>query len=202
MIRSLTIEGYRCFERFEMADLGRVNLLVGTNNCGKTCVLEALWLLGAGGDPRVLLDIMRRRGEMLASRGQSTRNQTEGDICHLFHGRRIQLGSRFTIHCETNSGSRFAEWVVKELEDDAQSLFSQEEDEPAYSRAPPSALCFDSNEGEAPAQLPLSSREGLPFDTVRRSRGWPVGDLKRVPPQFLGTESLSPSEVVAGPYER
>ncbi|MDP9010154.1 MAG: AAA family ATPase [Pseudomonadota bacterium] len=34
-----------------MDGLGRINLLVGKNNSGKTSVLEALYLLAANGDP-------------------------------------------------------------------------------------------------------------------------------------------------------
>ena len=41
MIRTLRLENYRSFERYELRDLARVNLLVGPNNCGKTSVLEA-----------------------------------------------------------------------------------------------------------------------------------------------------------------
>ena len=45
MISSINIKGFRGFSRFEMSDLGRVNLLVGANNSGKTSLLEALYLL-------------------------------------------------------------------------------------------------------------------------------------------------------------
>ncbi|MEI6332318.1 MAG: AAA family ATPase [Pseudanabaena sp. ELA645] len=45
MLKSLKIENFRCFPSFEMQQLGRLNLLVGTNNSGKTSILEALQLL-------------------------------------------------------------------------------------------------------------------------------------------------------------
>jgi AAA15 family ATPase/GTPase len=35
-IKSLAIRDFRGFRRFGMKDLGRINLIVGTNNCGKT----------------------------------------------------------------------------------------------------------------------------------------------------------------------
>jgi hypothetical protein len=57
MIHSLTISGYRGF--------GRVNLLVGTNNCGKTSVLMALYLLASGGDANAIWRIVARRGERI-----------------------------------------------------------------------------------------------------------------------------------------
>ncbi len=42
MLQSLKIEGFRGFQNFEMANLGRINLLVGKNNSGKTSILEAI----------------------------------------------------------------------------------------------------------------------------------------------------------------
>lgn len=44
MMKSLSILGSRCFSQFRLNDLGRINLLVGTNNSGKTSILEALHL--------------------------------------------------------------------------------------------------------------------------------------------------------------
>ena len=43
---SLCIENFRGIENFEITDLKTVNVLVGKNNCGKTSILEALFLLG------------------------------------------------------------------------------------------------------------------------------------------------------------
>lgn len=51
MISSIQIKGFRGFSDFEMRGLGRVNLLVGTNNSGKTSVLEAIDLLTSRGEP-------------------------------------------------------------------------------------------------------------------------------------------------------
>ena len=42
MLEQLRIENFRCFKSFELEHLGRVNLLVGKNNSGKTSILEAL----------------------------------------------------------------------------------------------------------------------------------------------------------------
>lgn len=71
MIERLTIEGYRGFERFEMEGLGRINLLVGRNQAGKTSVLEAVRLLQTVQRERaefagVLWSTARRRGGVIA----------------------------------------------------------------------------------------------------------------------------------------
>ncbi len=44
MMTSMHIKNFKCFKDFEVKDLGRVNLIGGQNNIGKTALLEALWL--------------------------------------------------------------------------------------------------------------------------------------------------------------
>ncbi|WP_072160761.1 MULTISPECIES: AAA family ATPase [Planktothricoides] len=39
MLKSLEIKNFRCFESFRLEQLGQVNLLVGSNNSGKTSIL-------------------------------------------------------------------------------------------------------------------------------------------------------------------
>ena len=44
MIQSFSIKNYRGFSDFEFEPLERVNLITGSNNVGKTALLEALYL--------------------------------------------------------------------------------------------------------------------------------------------------------------
>ena len=62
MYSSISVRGLRCLDDFRMEGLGRVNLLVGTNNCGKTTVLESVQLLSTP-SPYVLPALSIRRGE-------------------------------------------------------------------------------------------------------------------------------------------
>lgn len=55
MLDSLKIKNFRSLEDFEVARLGRVNLIVGKNNSGKSSVLEALRIY-AGNAQRPLLE--------------------------------------------------------------------------------------------------------------------------------------------------
>lgn len=43
MIQNISIENFRCFDKTEMKGFGRINLITGKNNSGKTCLLEALY---------------------------------------------------------------------------------------------------------------------------------------------------------------
>jgi predicted ATPase len=55
MLRSLKIKNFRSLEDFQVSKLGRVNLIVGKNNSGKSSVLEALRIY-AGNANRELLE--------------------------------------------------------------------------------------------------------------------------------------------------
>lgn len=64
LLDSLEIKGYRCFEHLTIEKLGRVNLIVGKNNVGKTALLEALWIYSRRGNIRTLLDLLFSRDEL------------------------------------------------------------------------------------------------------------------------------------------
>lgn len=50
ILPSLEIRNFRGFRHLQIERLGRVNLIVGKNNIGKTSLLEALQLYAAKGD--------------------------------------------------------------------------------------------------------------------------------------------------------
>jgi hypothetical protein len=45
MVKSIEIKNFKCFKELKVEDLGRITLLGGRNNVGKTAFLEALFLL-------------------------------------------------------------------------------------------------------------------------------------------------------------
>jgi AAA15 family ATPase/GTPase len=94
MLKSVRIENFRGFQSFELQQLGRVNLLVGTNNSGKTSILEAIQLLCSRSNLEQLSEAMTNRGEFFWN---DDRKRREFDLCHLFYGHEMQPGSKFTI---------------------------------------------------------------------------------------------------------
>ena len=56
MLERLRIRRFRGFDDLEIEKLSRINLVAGANNAGKTTLLEAIFLLGAGGNPRLALN--------------------------------------------------------------------------------------------------------------------------------------------------
>ena len=59
---TLKIEKFRGIKSLEIDDLARVNLFVGRNNCGKTSVLEAAFLLTGMSNPAFLVGMENLRG--------------------------------------------------------------------------------------------------------------------------------------------
>ena len=55
MYTSFRVKNFRCFRDLQLDDLGRVNLIAGKNNSGKTALLEAIYLYTGNRDPKTLL---------------------------------------------------------------------------------------------------------------------------------------------------
>lgn len=98
MLHTLALKGFRGFGSYRLSGLTRVNLLVGKNNCGKTSVLEAIELLASEGNPRVLYDSLRRRGE----RGTRRMPRPVMDVAHVFHGHACSPGVSFELSSSDN----------------------------------------------------------------------------------------------------
>ncbi len=63
MLNSLEIKNFRVLEDFKIAKLGRVNLIVGKNNSGKSTVLEALRIYAGNGQRELLVEIAKSHDE-------------------------------------------------------------------------------------------------------------------------------------------
>lgn len=83
LLESLRIENYRVFKRLEIPRLGRVNLLVGRNNSGKSSVLEAVRLYASRCSDETLTSILDSHDEL---RGES-KKEFSSAVKRLFHGR-------------------------------------------------------------------------------------------------------------------
>lgn len=67
MLDSLHIKNFRCFEDLTIPSLGRVNLIVGKNNSGKSTLLEAIAVFAQGGRATALFDVLKARDEFFYS---------------------------------------------------------------------------------------------------------------------------------------
>jgi len=60
--KSVKIENFRGIKSLEISDLARVNLFVGKNGCGKTSVLESVFLLAGISNPNLIVGRQNARG--------------------------------------------------------------------------------------------------------------------------------------------
>ena len=63
MLDSLHIKNFRCFEDLTIPSLGRVNLIVGKNNSGKSTLLEAVYLYIKAGKAEAVQELLDKRGD-------------------------------------------------------------------------------------------------------------------------------------------
>lgn len=88
-IASLDIRQFRALRQFKVEGLGRVNLLTGRNNTGKSSVLEAIRILASDAAPSVLYRILHFREEDVGEFMESPPPlDAEGmfELSNIFHG--------------------------------------------------------------------------------------------------------------------
>ncbi|AQR66321.1 hypothetical protein BXU06_15675 [Aquaspirillum sp. LM1] len=133
MLNSLKIKRFRALEDFVVPKLGRVNLIVGKNNSGKSTVLEALQIYANNGDPRLLETLAESHGE--PSRPDwETMPQTIYDLpfASFFTGRAfpegdegIEIGEVDSNQCLIIEHGYYVEWD-ESLIDEAGEVFSRQ----------------------------------------------------------------------------
>lgn len=62
MYKSFRVKNFRCFKDLQINDLGRVNLIAGKNNTGKTALMEAMYIFTKPLTPGVLYQLQEARG--------------------------------------------------------------------------------------------------------------------------------------------
>ena len=143
MLQGIRLENFRCFKNLEVSGFGGINLIVGKNNTGKSCFLEALAILTQP-NLQSLLDSAHRRlaakaqplewDSLLAlvrrespdeSDGKSRRTRISGLDGSSFEIRfepnlqAVPGRSPFGLHCENNQGHQ---WTFFEDESGAARL--------------------------------------------------------------------------------
>lgn len=99
MLSRCHLRRFRGFEDLELSDLGRINLIVGRNNSGKTSVLEALALLSSGAMVRFSQGILDSRPLSYVRSEKAIRDTVWR---HLFW--RMQTDRAIEIEGDTDAG--------------------------------------------------------------------------------------------------
>jgi AAA15 family ATPase/GTPase len=99
MLDSLDIKNYRNLKELRIASLGRVNLITGKNNTGKSTILEAIAIYATKGDLTLLYQLLGERGENFRQ-SDANKNFTESNIralSSLFTNRHIGFETENSI---------------------------------------------------------------------------------------------------------
>ncbi len=197
MLSSLTIDNFRGFSHLEVRDLGRVNLLVGMNNCGKTSLLEAIQLLVARGTLDSIYSIASRRGEHLST-SISRQPQAEVDICRLFHNYELDVGSSFHITGMINRRKESLAATILELTEEIEQerLFDRpaDDDAPEYPNPYLLSLTWEGKD-VVEESLRVSPHGGISVDSLVRRPA--RRHEKTIESHFISTNSLSVNRVVS-----
>jgi len=111
VLDSFLISRFKAFDHAELHQLQRVNLIVGSNNAGKSCILEAIRLWSANGSPAVIRDIIRSHDVDISSPRRRRRSReefveldellleddSEDPVRFMFHGFHYQSDSDVEI---------------------------------------------------------------------------------------------------------
>ncbi len=91
LLESLLVSNFRVFRHLEGDRLGRVNLIVGKNNTGKSSLLEALFIYAREGHPEAIWNMLIARGESKTFKSlreiEMAGEQRALDIRYILHNR-------------------------------------------------------------------------------------------------------------------
>ena len=128
-IESITLERFRVFRELTIRGLGRVNLITGKNNTGKSSVLEGLRLLANNATPDVIYDILRYREENIEE-AEEEGHPADPDslflVSGLFHGFPLLSEDPEPIAISTSGKSSpmsmtiRLDWLSEEFDSDGQ----------------------------------------------------------------------------------
>jgi ABC-type branched-subunit amino acid transport system ATPase component len=200
-IQSLSIQDFRGFRRFEMKDLGRINLIVGANNSGKTTVLEAINLLAANGDTPAIWSMLLQRGEASGAERSATDSGSSKpvQIWRLFRGYDIEIGAAFHIEGIADGRIMATMATIEEYDPtDSQALGVKfPPGDPSEEVLPPRLVRMrwsHSQSDETELLIPMRGRDGTSSMAIHRNsrlgaHGFPL--------RFLTASSLTVDTVIS-----
>ncbi|MBL7645497.1 MAG: AAA family ATPase [Candidatus Hydrogenedentes bacterium] len=159
-LNTLDIKNYRSLENVHVEKLGRLNLITGRNNVGKSSLLEAVRLWASRTDANALLDIIEARDESLLPDNEikPERDERQGDnsllgcLC-LFAGYPTIDLVRDRIEIVGNGATLSISIIEKEMEQENLPGLQQQLDS-LFTRTKVLELSFDSPQKSVYLSLP------------------------------------------------
>jgi hypothetical protein len=180
VLENFEIQGFRAFSRLQVGRFGRVNLVVGRNNVGKTMLLEALRVYALGGNPVALRNLLLERDEVTSDVAAA---EPEARDFHLrfeslFHRpapgasptREIQLGPLN----DDASRVRIQATMLRRVQRDLMGSFSYEPIEGEASKEPNALSGLMVGQGRAMTVVPVHDLDNRHRPFRLPSSGWPA----------------------------
>lgn len=165
----LSIRGFRGIADLHIPQLGRVTLLTGKNNTGKSSILEALRLHTQNAEPNVVYSILESREEYTRGADKETRSSDPDALFHasaIFHGfPRLWEDFRPIIISTSGRVSLFPTEITMRV-----AWFAEEED----SEGTPRLVAPEDATSDEPADIPV-----LVVETEERRRVYRLETLRR-----------------------
>jgi hypothetical protein len=197
-IKNLDIENFRAFQVFRMRNLGRINLIVGANNCGKTTILEAIHILMSHGNLAPIWATHSRRGEVtwLERNDPTGVPSRQYEVRRLFRGHDVDSGSCFRLSATTDAGSVELRAKIVEGEPATASGFASDRlaVDISYDPVRPLSLSLSWSNGVAQEfRLPISRPGTISADAFNSAS--PAAGRGDSPVRFITASSLVPDVV-------
>jgi len=215
MLPNLHIKNFRMLGDLEISKLGRVNLIVGKNNSGKSTVLEALRLYAGQANPSLLREILLGHDESFnVTQDTDSENQERGwyGLKHLFPNRELPVNDDTYISL-TSSGRDLLklEYIFYYVQEDVETDEDGEIIGHARRRIPVKLSELAAKEYSAPVEPAIRVTVGsgrnaflnLDDDLRRPSMAllWRGLDEGNQSCSYISTEFLS-SNVLAGLWDK
>lgn len=167
LISRIHIHGFRGFSDLAVGPFGRVNLITGRNNSGKSSLLEAIRILATGGSSRTIFEILNFREEMTPGESDRTPSGGPAPFCSLFSGfpeigrdeNGFVITASGTIPVALSSVAMNVRWFTRKL-DPVHGIASYE---------PAAADLFEDVDSSPALEIILAGRKRvLPLDRIAR----------------------------------
>jgi predicted ATPase len=202
MLKSLRIQRFRMLDDLTVSSLGRVNLIVGKNNCGKSTVLDALRILARRGNVALLQEMLSEHNEDMNSGPRSeavVEAGAESPYRNLFHGRAFPLEPDHRIYIGTTDRTNYVAIGHTHFVEETETISDGDEVfERRKRRAVPLSAVGEfqavlqgltiETDSSPPRIVPLSTLENRTRPLLIGAREAPV---THVPTQFLPDETLA-----------
>ncbi|MCB9078209.1 MAG: ATP-binding protein [Anaerolineaceae bacterium] len=205
MLHNLVIENYRLFKYFEVTSLARVNLIVGTNNSGKSSLLEAIHLLTSDDVRSSLIYLLNERGEYVSGTiDPRLERGTRGgyQVSHIFHERLQKFGQVIRISSNNNQNPNLKIALLESKDDhipdpNQLSFFPDKDDVEIEIDEQFGYLNFEHSGFESESRVSMRlEADGLVFarpysKTYLRRTSLPIGASKLITTNYLGYDELA-----------